>query len=285
MKNRMEKYNTYTPKTKTNRTNKNKNLYDDFYTNNTYYDERGSVDNAYEIDYQSSYDSRSDYQRTKDYRQLLKPREINSKEELKKYLDSDEDKDYSLSEVLEKAKKNREVEEQVAERKRKIRNTEYNIFEGATLEDLKKRKEEIDKEKSEIEELINTISSKTLKEDIEKAASKDLLSDLMADDDDDKVSSGNSGEDTLEEKDENTITSSVSKLILDKEEERKKNSEVSEIDRSFYTKSMDLSDEDFEVIDEFGEIVEKKHTFLKVFLLMILFAVVAVALYLIIVGK
>lgn len=284
MKNRMEKYNSYAPKTKTNRTNKNKDLYDDFYTNNTYYEERGSVDNAYEIDYQSSYDSRSDYQRTKDYRQLLKPKEINSKEELKKYLKADDDKDYSLSEVLEKAKRNREVEEQVAERKRKLRNTEYNIFEGATLEDLKKRKEEIDKEKDEIEELINTISSKTLKEDVEREASKDLLSDLMTDDESDKVSS-NDDKDENEDVKDSTITSSVSKLILDKEEERKKDSEVSDIDRSFYTKSMDLSDEDFEVIDEFGEIVEKKHTFLKVFLLLILLVVIAVALYLIIVGK
>lgn len=282
MKNRMEKYNEYVPKPRTNRTNKNKDLYDDFYTNSSYYDQRGSIDNAYEIDSSYSYDSRTDYQRVKDYRQLLKPKEINSKEELKKYLNTGEDKDYNLSDVLEKARKNREVEDQVAERKRKIRNNEYNIFEGATLEDLKKRKEEIDKEKNEIEELINTISSKTLKEDIEKEASKDLLSDLMTDDDEDKVSNDNTFEDTNINQ---TITSSVSKLILDKEEERKKDSEISDIDRSFYTKSMDLSDEDFEVIDEFGEIVEKKHTALKVFLLLILLVVIAIAVYLIIVGK
>ena len=276
MKNRMSKYASADTKIRTNRTSKNKDLYDNFYTNNIYYDERGSVDNAYELDSTSPYNSRSDYQKVKDYRQLLKPKEINSKEELKQYLQTDEDKNYNLSEVLKNAKENRKVEEQVAERKRKIRNTEYNIFEGASLEELKKRKEEIDREKHEIEDLINTISSKTLREDIAKEESKDLLSDLMTDDEDDKV--GNTTE-------ENTIPTSVSKLILDKEEERKKESEVSEIDRSFYTKSMDLSDEDFEVIDEFGEIVEKKHTGLKIFLLLILLVVVAVAVYLIVVGK
>ena len=254
MKNRMSKYASADTKIRTNRTSKNKDLYDNFYTNNIYYDERGSVDNAYELDSTSPYNSRSDYQKVKDYRQLLKPKEINSKEELKQYLQTDEDKNYNLSEVLKNAKENRKVEEQVAERKRKIRN----------------------REKHEIEDLINTISSKTLREDIAKEESKDLLSDLMTDDEDDKV--GNTTE-------ENTIPTSVSKLILDKEEERKKESEVSEIDRSFYTKSMDLSDEDFEVIDEFGEIVEKKHTGLKIFLLLILLVVVAVAVYLIVVGK
>ena len=280
MKNRMEKYNSYsTDYNKKKRTTKNQDLYENFYTKNMYFDDASSVDNAYEFDSNSSpYSSRSNYQRVKDYRQLLKPKEISSKEELRKYLESDEDDSYSLNEIMEKAKKNRQDVEVEEERKRKIKNGEYNIFEGTTLEELKKRKAEIDKEKGEIEELINTISSKTLKDDIENELSKDLLSDLMSESENDKI--GN-----IEDDSDEVITESVSKLILDKEEERKNKSEVSDIDRSFYTKSMDLSDEDFELDDEFDELREKKHTGIKVLLILILLIVVAVAIYLIIVGK
>ncbi|MGN0973148.1 MAG: hypothetical protein ACI4OT_00235 [Bacilli bacterium] len=277
MRNRMDKYNEYSNKKEIRRTNKNKDLYDNFYTNNIYYDERGQVNNAYEYDSNTSpYSSRSNYQKVKDYRQLLKPKEISSKEELKRYLEMDEKINLDLNEIMQRAKKNRDIEEQEEERKRKIRNSQYNIFEGATLEELKKRKEEIDKEKDEIEDLINTISSKSLKEDIEKEASKDLLSDLISDDETDKV--GTTGNNSV-------ITESVSKLILDKEEERKNKSEVSDIDRSFYTKSMDLSDEDFETEDEFAELNEKKHTGIKVFLVLVLLIVISVAIYLIVVGK
>lgn len=277
MRNRMDKYNNYSNKKEIRRTNKNKDLYDNFYTNNNYFEERGQVSNAYEYDSNlSPYSSRSNYQKVKDYRQLLKPKEISSKEELKRYLELDEETNLDLNEIMQKAKRNRDIGEQEEERKRKIRNSQYNIFEGATLEELKKRKEEIDKEKDEIEDLINTISSKTLKEDIEKEASKDLLSDLMSDDETDKVGTTD---------DNSVITESVSKLILDKEAERKEKSEVSDIDRSFYTKSMDLSDEDFETDDEFAELNDKKHTGIKVFLVLILLIVISVAIYLIVVGK
>lgn len=277
MRNRMDKYNNYSNKKEIRRTNKNKDLYDNFYTNNNYFEERGQVSNAYEYDSNlSPYSSRSNYQKVKDYRQLLKPKEISSKEELKRYLELDEETNLNLNEIMQKAKRNRDIGEQEEERKRKIRNSQYNIFEGATLEELKKRKEEIDKEKDEIEDLINTISSKTLKEDIEKEASKDLLSDLMSDDETDKVGTTD---------DNSVITESVSKLILDKEAERKEKSEVSDIDRSFYTKSMDLSDEDFETDDEFAELNDKKHTGIKVFLVLILLIVISVAIYLIVVGK
>ena len=279
MHNRMDKYNSYNNgKNKVKRTLKNKELYDNFYTKNMYFEDTADVDNAYEFDTESSpYSSRSNYQKVKDYRQLLKPREISSKEELKKYLETDEEKNYDLEEVIKKAKQSREDEEEEEERKKKLKNNKYNIFNGASLEDLKKRKEEIDKEKEEIEELINTISSKTLKADLEKEMSKDLLSELVSDDESDKIGSDQNNDDELSE--------SISKLILDKGNARKSSSDISDIDRSFYTKSMDLSEEDFEIDDEFGELKEKKHTGIKVFLILVLLIVVSVAVYLIVVGK
>ena len=280
MRNRMDKYNDSSKNQhRSKRTMKNQELYDNFYTKNMYFDDASNVDNAYELDTNSSpYSSRSNYQKVKDYRQLLKPREISSKEELKKYLELDEEKNYDLDEIIKRAKQNRQEEDQEEERKRKLKNNKYNIFNGNTLDDLKKRKEQIDKEKSEIEDLINTISSKTLREDIEHEMSKDLLSDLVSEDEDDRIGSGNTDSNEI-------ITESVSKLILDKEEERKAKSEISDIDRSFYTKSMDLSEEDFEFDDDFDELKEKKHTGIKIFLILILLIVIAVAVYLIVVGK
>ncbi len=125
------------------------------------------------------------------------------------------------------------------------------IFLESSEEDLEKFKEEtklrhkpIENEK-ELEELIHTITSKELREEIDKAEANNnnsLLSDLMA---------TNVNEEILKpiatKIEDSKVEDDTKKLDKVKE---KTMSLKDEIDKSFYTKSLDLSEEDFESDDE-----------------------------------
>lgn len=181
-----------------------------------------------------------------------------------------EPKVYDINSVLEEAKKNRNIPEEV-EKKRNLQNAEYSI-----LDDLNKKymskKEKLDEELEEqgIRELIDTITSRNLPKDLlEKAKEeddKDLMSDLMA------TNTLSVGEDiNLEEE--------IAKEILAKKEEQ--NDTVDEIKtedgrlvNSFYTRSMDLTEHDFDIDEEYGE---EHKTKVKMIVLIILIAIVIIA--------
>ena len=78
----------------------------------------------------------------------------------------------------------------------------------------------------------------------------------------------------------------LSKDILDKEqldkvqeikEDKKDSSIMDNADEDFYTRSMDLSDKDFDLGDEFGE--KKMPVVIKIFLILIIIAAIAIAGY------
>lgn len=140
------------------------------------------------------------------------------------------------------------------------------------LEKIQKYKEERSKrrnnpklEEEEIRELIDTITSKSLKSEIEEAEEKDLMSDLLP----------------------KSLEEPVVEPSLEPEgEEEKKQSYLENMDRSFFTKSMDLSDQDFEEVDEddeFKEIEEKRIPLVvKILLFLILIAIFTTIFYFII---
>lgn len=273
MKSRMDKYqNSSSNKENIKRTKKNQDLYSDFYSN-TKYTNLDSYEDDPAVDFYSSsrnMNKRGDYQKIKDYKNLIPSKEIHSKEDLKKYLEED-NKVYDINSIIANAKKNRKDQEEELERKRKLRNSQYNIFEGTTLEELKERKKKIEEEKEKIDEMINTISSEQLRNDIDHELEKDLFSDLMP---------------TQTKKE--ALAENVKQLMKETEEnkeEEQKEPTLEDIDRSFYTKSMDLSDADFEMDDELEQELNKNHTFLKIILILILFAVIGVAVYLIMTRK
>ncbi len=273
MKSRMDKYERSSSKNRSiKRTNKNQDLYQNFYTN-TRYTDLNSYEDDHVVDFESSKNNmnkRSDYHKVKDYQNLIEKKEINTKDDLKKYLEEDH-KIYDINRIIADAKKNRKEQEEEIERKRKLRNSDYNIFEGTTLEELKQRKKKIEEEKEKIDEMINTISSDQLREDIDNEIEKDLFSDLMP---------------TQTKKE--ALAEEVKKLMAETEDlpdEEEKEPTLKDIDRSFYTKSMDLTDADFEMDDDLEKELNKNHTFLKIVLVLILFAVIGVAVYLIMMRK
>ena len=276
---RMERYDNSNRNTTRSRTEKNKDLYNDLgklekYTTLTDVSKIEAVElNAAKKNYRT----REGYHQIKDYDlNIEKPLVRKELDEFNYLYSADEHKTYDINRVLEEAKELREKDS--LEKKRKLHNEKYNILESSE-EDLEKFKEETKlrhkpiENEEELEELINTITSKELREEIDKAEdnTSSLLSDLMATNVNEEVLKpiATKIEDDNKEEDTNK---------LDKVKE-KTMSLSDEIDKSFYTKSLDLSEEDFETDDEEEVKPSKLIGFLKFLLSLILILAVGFGVY------
>lgn len=304
MRSRMERYEKEEQREISSRANKNQELYENI-GRNTKYTNFTDVTNANAFDLgtaQKNYRTREGYHQMKEYNTFISEPKIKKELDEFNYLYQDhENKVYDINSVIAEAKKNR-IKKDELEAKRKLKNTNYNILASLNPEELEKyRKEKVERTKPDEEELrslIDTITSKTLAGEIDQATSVDLLSDLMATnimdrvekpepdsdkstDDDDETD-----EDTFEETGEIEERLSLSKEILDKDqiekvnklkEDKESGSIMDESDTDFYTRSMDLSDKDFEMDDEFKE--KKLPTAVKIILIILIIAVIAIAGY------
>ena len=305
---RMDRYKDETPD-RPNRYEKNQELYQDIATNTKYTNITDVTNsNAFEINgskNKGSYTSRESYQQMKKYKNVEPVPRIKKELDDFNYLYKIDDKKvYDINTVLEEARKNRQEQDKL-ESKRKLKNTSYNILADLNQEELEKYREEKKKkimtpEEEEFTDLINTIASKTLAGEIDKATSINLLSDLMATSVMDKVEDKSSlgleediekekqekeeledKEDSEEEKDKTEdLSLSKEKLeeIAQKKEEIEKNTQkLTGADNDFYTRSMDLSDEDFEMDDEFKD--TGMPLILKIIIVVLIIALIAVAAY------
>ena len=277
---RMERYDSSNRNTVRSRTEKNKDLYNDLgrlekYTTLT---DVSKIDAVELSAAKKNYRTREGYHSLKDYDMNIeeKPKERKELDEFN-FLYNNEHKTYDINKVLEEAKELREKD--ALEKKRKLHNEKYNILESSE-EDLEKFKEETKlrhkpiENEEELEELIHTITSKELREEIDKAESNDnnsLLSDLMA---------TNVNEEVLKpiatKIEDSKVEDDTKKLDKVKE---KTMSLKDEIDKSFYTKSLDLSEEDFESDDEEEVKPSKFIVFLKFLFSLILILAVGFGVY------
>ena len=301
MKSRMERYEKEEQGQTARRSNKNQELYENI-GRNTKYTNFTDVTNANAFDLgtaQKNYRTREGYHQIKEYNDFVPEPKVKKELDEFNYLYQDhENKVYDINSVIAEAKKNR-IKKDEMEAKRKLKNTNYNILASLNPEELEKyRKEKVERTKpdeEELRELIDTITSKTLAGEIDQRTSVDLLSDLMATNMMDRVEKPQkdeeeSPEDEIENEPEDTEEIeeklSLSKEILDKDqidkvnklkEEKGSGSIMDESDTDFYTRSMDLSDKDFEMDDEFKE--KKMPLAIKIILIILVIAVIAVAGY------
>lgn len=294
---RMDRYIDETIEPKLTRSDQNKELYDSIGTN-TRYASFSDVTNANAIDMSSKKNSntREGYHQMKEYQEVVPtPRVKKELEEFKNLYQDRENKVYDINNALEEARKNR-TEKDVLEEKRKLKNSSYNILSNLNKEELEKYREEkkhkvIHSSDEDLRELIDTITSKTLAGDIQAASS--LLSDLMATsimdpvekpeeiEDEEQVEKTLSDEkidveelkrlaDKKDDSDDEDTDSEIIK-IEEKTSEKKENLPVK--DESFYTRSMDLSEADFELEEEFRE--KKLPLGIKILLFLIILVVIA----------
>ena len=275
---RMDRYNEDN-NSRVSRIDKNKNLYQDFSMNAIYTNITDVTNsNAYEINPNSTNDTRTTREAYQQLKELNTIEEIPEKKELEdvNYLyQRQENKIYDINSVLENARKNRTELDELDE-KRKLKNNAYNILSGKNRKELEKYREERKKrratpEEEEMRELIDTIASKTLAGEIDKETTVDLLADLMATNAFDKVDASGEIEkvttthevtkvdgEAIEEKLKVTTESIEPKeeptLIEEAELKEEKSQKIdAKKDPEFYTRSMDLSDKDFEMSDDFKE--------------------------------
>lgn len=296
---RMDRYKEDT--THISRLNKNQELYQNL-TNNTIYTNITDVTNSNAFEIKKNEPERSSHPTREAYQQMKKYQNIEKTPHTKKELEDfnflykrRENKIYDINSVLEEARKNKQ-EKDVLDEKRKLKNNAYNILSGINKEELEKYREEKKRrlttpEEEGLRELIDTIASKTLAGEIDKATSVDLLSDLMATnildkvDNIEKINEKQEKEKASEEKIEEVEDKlSLSKQILDTEEIKEINEKVEKKeekeelkgkDPEFYTRSMDLSDKDFDLSDEFKE--KQLPLAVKILLFLLILTLIAVA--------
>ncbi len=276
---RMERYDGTSNKVIRSRTVKNQDLYNNI-GNLEKYTTMSDISKIEAVELEAAkknYRTREGYHKIKEYNiPMEKPVVRKELEEFNYLYDTDHHKTYDINRVLEEAKELRERDS--LEKKRKLHNEKYNILESSE-EELEKFKEEtklrhkpIENEK-ELEELINTITSKELREEIDKNIDNNsLLNDLMA---------TNVNEEVLEPI--TNISEEKENIMIEEDAKNEKN--LTEIDKSFYTRSLDLSDEDFEgdELEEFKK-PSKFLTFLKFLLSLLLIVAVGFGVYYIIVN-
>lgn len=288
------------------RIDRNKNLYQDFNMNATYTNITDVTNsNAYEINpnNNSSHTTREAYQQLREYQNIDIPKEKKQLEDVNYLAERKENKIYDINSVLENARKNREEVDELDE-KRKLKNNAYNILSGKNRKELEKYREERKKrlatpEEEEIRELIDTIASKTLAGEIDKETTVDLLSDLMATNILDKVDAsgeiekvttthevtkvdGEPVDEKIKIKQELVTTEDTTKNepIEEIESSEKENQKIDKVkDPEFYTRSMDLSDKDFELSDDFKE--DKVPLGLKIIIFILVIIIVGIAAYII----
>lgn len=241
---------------KSSRTSKNRYLYDEV-NKNIGYEEIDSLSGYgdFEFDKETPIKSREEYQQRE--KALVDEKVV---------VDSDNDlskeKVYDINSVLEEAKKNRVIPDEM-EKRRNLQNAEYNILADLNKKYMTKKEQiEEDLEREGIRELIDTITSRNLAKELnleEEDDGKDLMSDLMA---------TNTGIAAINEI---NLEEEIAKEILAEKDNGKDDGNLV---NSFYTKSMDLTEQDFELRDEIGEENKEKR---KILILVVLIVLVIIA--------
>ncbi len=272
------------------RTDLNQELYQNV-SNNAIYANITDVTNANAFEISNNNQTRTTreaYQQMQKYQNMEPvPRSRKELEDFNYLYQKRENKIYDINSVLEEARRNRQ-EKDDKEEKRKLKNNEYNILSGVNKEELEKYREEKKKrlttpEEDEIRELIDTIASKTLAGEIDKATSVNLLSDLMATSMLDKVeASSEIAEEEMKEAVDDKISTTEQ---IEETQEKPEIQEIIEVedtkeekkDPDFYTRSMDLSEKDFNLSDEFKE--KSLPLGIKILIFLIIIAIIAVTGY------
>lgn len=257
---------------KNSRVQKNHLLYDEM-NNKIGFEEITSFNGSDQINL-SSLDmdnlKRGEYQKVKDYKDLLEEKETPEEQVVEEKVVKK--KNYDINKVLAEAKKNREIDE--LEGKRNLKDGEYNVLNNLNKKYLH-QKGFSDEDNEELKELIDTITSKTLVDDIKDEEEKELLSELLAT--------------TIDIK----LESELSNTQLHELADTKENTDTVDTN-SFYSKSLELSGSDLlgdkeaddntaevedESIEKVIDVDEDRNVFKIIFISVILLIVVLVVSY------
>lgn len=241
MPSRMEKY--YEMKS---RTTKNKELY------RTIYDEAEytNVEGISVIEKNEKIDIEKIKELINGTNNVNKPKEY-KKEEIKPLVEEiEEQKNYDICDVLDKAKSER------TDKDSRYSNTKYNILKDLDLNSDAKVPDNVNED--QLRSMIEAISNKN-KTDM----TSDLLDDLKS------ICDPNLKEQVKEEIKTDDTQLQNTKLIQEN------------LDKSFFTSSMDFSSEDFEDLKEIKENIKKNNLLTKILLFILLVIIITGVLFLV----
>ena len=259
MASRMDRYNEKT--TSKSRSEMNQDLYKTIYDMGEYSNIEGiaTLDKTNEIDIRKIKEllqNREDYQKQKKYQNLIKQEEMPTITPLEP---ETPEKNYDIRDVLTKAKSERiDTDESYYNFKKQ----NYHILEEIDA----RKKDNDDQEKADIKDLINTITNTSLINKLDdEALSLDMLEDLKS-----------TGDTVVEE------PATVTK-ILDETIPKAKDDEdtTTNLDKSFFTSSLNFTNSDFEELKEMTDTIKKNSLWLKVFVLLIGICVMTFLVYLV----
>lgn len=314
---RMDRYKEEEDNTsKSSRLGMNQELYHNLSSNAIYTNITDVTNaNAFEINsnqINEAHTTREAYQQMQKYQPIEPmPKEKKELEDYNFLSQKKENKTYDINSFLEEARKNRTDKDDL-EGKRKLKNNAYNILASINKEQLEKYREEKKNrirtpEEEELHDLTEDLLSKTMAGEIDKETTVDLLSDLMATNLLDTVSGITADTEEVEEikeitdtlpdglevNNEETIKEETEDLSETKEEKEvpEEASKTKRIDRTemiesndfaakdpdFYTRSMDLSDKDFDMDSDFDD--KKLPIIVKLLIAILIIAILVVASY------
>lgn len=183
---------------------------------------------------------------------------IKQQEEIEEEVEEpkEETKEYNINAIIEKAKQDKEIDYE-RERLKKVRDTQYDILKGLSLNEEKEEEpSKVTSNKDDLVNLINTITEKELTREMDPL---DILTDLKGS--------------------ENTVVLDGIKEQVEKEEQKPKENDKKEIDKTFYTNSVSFSKSDFDDFNDLKEDMETNKTLIKVLLIIITIAFIAGVLF------
>lgn len=244
MASRMEKYHSNASNLKS-RSVKNEGLYRDIYENVQY----SNIEGIATIDKTNEIDLAKIQELLKEREQIRKKDSTVKRATPKVNVNTYDERNYDIRDILVKAKDNK-VDDN---KKRSLRNTQYNILKNIDIKDYKSY-DEVEIEKT----LANT---NVLKNVNDEDLCLDMLSDLK--------SSG----DTLVNNSENL--KDLLKEVAEAKDKYEVKNEDDDLDKSFYTSSLNFKEEDFEQLKDIQDSIDSNNKMIKV-LFILLFLVILV---------
>lgn len=247
MASRMDRYRQNREK----RSTKNESLYQQLREAGSYSNIEGiaTIEKTNEIDItkvKAMLQNRENYQKQKQYNRLMEKEEISNEEELDL---TEEEKNYDIKEVLDKAK---EDWDKPNDPHRSLKNIHYDILNRLKLKATPE-------EEQELKELIDTIALRSQQGDDSEDGG--LLDDLKSNT---MVGDATSIKKIIDEAKEEEAKQAAQK----KDEERSMQFDTTELDKSFYTSSMEFSAKDFEGLKGLETSI-KKHNLLLTILIVV----------------
>ena len=228
------------------RSSKNKSLYKQIEDLDSYTNIEGvaTIDKTNEIDItkvKEMLKNRENYKKQKKLKSLLEE-EIKEIEEIPKKVE--EIKNYDIKAILSKAKLTNEEDDN---KYRSLKKEQYETLKNLSYKD---KKYDIEKEETELKQLINTITNDKTINDLSNTNDVGLLDELKS----------------------NTMVGDASsiKKILDEEKEIEKINETMEMDKSFYTASLGFTKSDFDELKDINHNIKKSNSFIIILLIILI---------------